>query len=872
MKNKFDEQRKLKFKIVLSIVLVIAAVLVVWGVRHLVKYTFYDKYKDYLTDYEVAEGTEFKAISESTSSVADSDSSMVLVSENDNLKLYASVTTGNIAIYDKRTGETVFSNPVDADNDAIANETNKNYLKSQIIVDYYNTERLESSFDSYTYCTSIDQLEVESIENGIRFIYTIGDMSGETGIVPEYISTETLEKVLAALDEDSAKFVKKKYTESDIGDGFLELLDSAKKGASQLRKLNKYFEEAGFTAEDYNNELIASGVEGAIPIYFVIPVEYTLLDDSVEVNIPMKSVEEYGGGAIHKIQLLRYMAAGSDTEDGYMLVPNGSGSIINFNNGKGTLVDGNDYSEYVYGIDPLAAEYTVKEITEDCRMALFGLFRNNEAVFATIEDSASFANITANVAGEVNSYNYVYPTFVLRGDDKLSMFGSTGSEADLPIVETNFYDSNLTVRYTMLGGSDASYSGAANYYRQRLIDEGVLALATETDENIKFYYDILGGVERTKYFLGTQYRGLYAMTTFDQASEIATDLNQMGVESQVMNYQGWTAGGYYADVLDKLRIPSSLGGKKDLEQLNEDMQELNSYLYADAAFQKVSTVSSRYSSSSESSRYYGTGYVAEFGLVNPTSLRQTSGLGYEENVFYLISPKFLVRYASAFNKKISNLDIQGISLRDLANELHSDKRRSNVINREQALDIVTSQLELLDSSDKNLMLDDANDYSWGYAQDIINAPTTDNDYYIVDETVPFYEMIIHGCIDYAGDTINLNDTTDEMEIVLNLVEAGASPHFMFTYENSNELKETGINRFYSTTYENWKDMAVSIYSQVNEALSEVSGSYITEHAVCESGAVKVTYSNGKTIYINKNTYDVTEDGINIPARSYTVQE
>ena len=68
---------------------------------------------------------------------------MVLAQENDNLKLYVNTESGEIALVDKRTGEITYSNPVDADADGIANETNKNYMKSQIVLDYFNTSRIK---------------------------------------------------------------------------------------------------------------------------------------------------------------------------------------------------------------------------------------------------------------------------------------------------------------------------------------------------------------------------------------------------------------------------------------------------------------------------------------------------------------------------------------------------------------------------------------------------------------------------------------------------------------------------------------------------------------------------------------------------------
>ncbi len=850
-------------KIIIAVVTLILAVAVIFFSRWLIRYYFYNDYRDKLSSYEYEEGTQFQPLADSGKEVA----GMELAAENDTLKLYADLETATVAVVDKRNGQITYSNPLDADDDPIANGTNKNYLKSQLILDYFNTARTEGTFDSFSYCTSRGQLEVESIKDGLRFIYTLGDLESATGIVPQYISRATLDRVLAALDDEGVKFVEKKYVESEVGEDYLELLSGAMKGASQIRKLNRYFEEAGFTEEDYIAEMENSGVEGAVPISFVIPLEYRLNGDAVDVSIPMSAVQENGGGSIFRIQLLRYFGAAGTEENGYMLVPNGSGSIINFNNGKTTA---ENYSEYVYGIDKLAAEYTVRENTEDVKLALYGIFRDNSSILATIEDGASFANISASVAGKIHSYNYVYSSFVLRGNDKLSMFGTTGNEADIPIVEKNFYDANLTVKYTMLTADNPGYAGAANYYRQRLVDEGVLKAKENSADDIKFYYDVLGGVMMNKFFLGTRYEGMYAMTTFDQAADISADLAANGISNQVMNFQGWMNRGYYHDVVDKIKVPRALGGKGDLKRLNDAVAQNGGTLYADVAFQKVTEISKRYSEGNESSRYYGGGYIANFGLVNPATLRQTSGLGWSENIYYLISPKFLVRYVDQFTAKIGKYDVDGISLRDLGNALHSDKKRTNIITREEALDVVEASLAQLKATNKKIMVNDGNDYAFAYADDIINAPISDNDYYIVDATVPFYEMLIHGYIDYSGGVINLSDTYDRSDIVLGLVEAGASPHFMFTYQSSSEIKDTGLNRFYSTNYDNWRDDAIGIYSAVNDALGAVSNACITNHEILENDIRVITYDNGVKIYINKGTSDQKVDGVEVPAKSYRI--
>ena len=867
------KQRKKLGKWVIWVILGALAVFGIYMAYRLIRYNFYNHYKDYLTDYEMPAAGDFKALSDASPSVE----GYSLAAETESLKLYVQTDTGCFAVYDKRNGETIYSNPPGADDDKIVNQSNRNNMKSQLILDYYNTQRIENTFDSFSQAVAFDQIKAESIENGVRITYTFGDTTASTGIVPIYIRQESLDRILEQLEadgskegKDAAKYTKKKFIKSDLGDDILVMLSNTQKGVAELRRLNEYFEKVGWTKEDYDREMEVAEGEVEENISFTVPLDYTLKDDYLEATVYMKGVSESGGGAIHDIQMLNFFGAAGKDEEGYMLVPNGTGSIIYFNNGKSKQQSGNDYSEYIYGLDPMVADYTVREITENAKLALFGIFREKSGILATIESGASLANVSAGVSGDINEYNNVYTTFTVRGNDTLAMFGTTGSEANLPIVEKTFYDSPLTMRYTFLTEENNGYAGAANYYRNRLIKEGRLQEKAEEAGDIKLYYDVISGVEETKYFLGVQYRGLLAMTTFDEAGDMAKVLSEAGVTNQVMNLQGWSGGGYYHDTLGKIKVPGKMGGKSDLEKLTDTVEGLGGDLYVDCAFQKVSDVSSRYSASNESSRYYGTGYVGEFGEVNPVSLRQTASLGYDENIYYLISPKFLVRYTESFTEKITDYNVSGIGLRDLGSVLQSDKRRTNVVTREQALQIVKAQFQKMDDTGKKILVNDGNDYTFAYADDILNAPLSDNDYYVIDESVPFYQMLIHGCIDYCGSLINMGNTTDVNEIVLTLIETGAAPHFVFTKEEATEMKMTGLNKMYSTSFDVWKDTAVSVWKDTNAVLSKVSGAKITDHKNVQSGVSVTTYSNGVKIYVNHTGESVNVDGVTVEAKSYAV--
>lgn len=774
--KKMKRPMSLSKKVALTILGIALIAVLIYLLYYLIHYVAYDDYKDFFSSYTYEQGSAYTPIQEGTPDVK----GMELVYENDNLKLYTDTATANIAVYDKRNGNTTYSNPINPDEDSVANTANKNYLKSQFMLTYYNADVKSGTYDSYSKCVAQGNFRAESIEKGIRYIYTIGDQKG---------------------------------------------------------------------------------------IYFDIPLEYRLEEDYLTVSVPASGIVEYGGGYVQRIQLLRYMGAAKNDEEGYLVVPNGSGSLIHFNNGKTNMAA---YSQYVYDLDPMAATYTTVEDVDSAKLALFGICREDSSILVTIEDGASTSLITGNISGVYNDYNYAYPTFVLRNIDNLSMFGDSADEVF--VIEKDMYDINMEVRYTFLTEENKGYAGLANYYRNRLVSEGKLTKSSKSGD-IPFYYDVICGVKETNHILGVQYLRNFAMTTFEEAGEMSTELKNSGISNQVMNLQGWFNGGFYHNTPDKVNITWKLGGKSGLEDLNETVAANGGTLFADVDFQRVSFAASQagFNYNSESSRYYGAGYIASFGQINPSNYRNLSGLGYYETLYDVLSPKYLPRYVEKFADKMEKVDISGISLRDLGSYLTSDKKRTNVIDREKALDIVEAQLALLESTGKRLMSDAGNDYSFAYTTDIINAPITHNEFFIVDESIPLYEMILHGYISYSSKLLNFQDEEDLTPIVLNMIEAGAAPHYVFTWEESSKMKETGLNRYYATTFDVWKTEAVDVYKQVNEALKYVNGAAIVGHEIMDTDVRKVTYDNGVTIYINYSSEAKQADGMEIPALSYRME-
>ena len=104
-----------------------------------------------------------------------------------------------------------------------------------------------------------------------------------------------------------------------------------------------------------------------------------------------------------------------------------------------------------------------------------------------------------------------------------------------------------------------------------------------------------------------------------------------------------------------------------------------------------------------------------------------------------------------------------------------------------------------------------------------------------------------------------------------MIEYGAAPHFLFTWKETSEMKYSGVNRFYTTCFDTWKDKAAEVYAELDGVLSQVTGQRMVSHEILQSGLRKTVYSGGTVIYVNYNTQPVRVDGISVPAKGYTVR-
>ena len=178
--------------------------------------------------------------------------------------------------------------------------------------------------------------------------------------------------------------------------------------------------------------------------------------------------------------------------------------------------------------------------------------------------------------------------------------------------------------------------------------------------------------------------------------------------------------------------------------------------------------------------------------------------------------------------KDQGLKSSGISASTLGTDLNSDFDQEDPYNREDNKEFTVDALKQLSKEFGNIMIDGGNAYTLGYVSHILNMPLDGSRYLRASQAIPFMGMVLHSYVQYAGSPTNMEgDTAYE---ILKIIENGASPYFMLSYQNTNELKEFQyLSDYYSVNFQIWLDDIREIYETVNEALKDVQNVPITSH-------------------------------------------
>ena len=498
---------------------------------------------------------------------------MKLAAENDYLALYIDERETDVAVAVKASGDIWYSNPPAALEDEGASAYYQKQMKSQISLTYFNANMQSSEMDNYNDSILGEQFEILYGVNGVTVVYTMGKAEGAL-LIPYAIRADRMDGYLARMEESAAKKVKRNYTlldGSSLSDSekaeYLKLYPALetqsvyvlKSGAKDYVKeeLSAYFEAAGYSAQERDKDAQELGIasEDDKP-WFKIPLQYTLEEDNLLVTVDPGAIEyNTDGYYLAELDLMKYFGAAGADEEGYLFVPDGSGALINLNNGKTGAAS---YSAAVYGQDktmnfmkPFKSE---ADESLAVKMPVFGLKAGNRAWFAIIEEGDGYGEIHAEISGVTNSYNNAYASFSYLRYGPVAVSEMIGSNS-FQMYSRPVFEGKYALRYAFLSGEASDYSGMAEIYRNYMIGKGWLKQKL-TQESASFFVEFVGAIEKYKSFLAVKYRAQEALTTFSQAAAIVSELKESGVGGIKVKYSGWSGGGLKGNAVTDTGVAS----------------------------------------------------------------------------------------------------------------------------------------------------------------------------------------------------------------------------------------------------------------------------------------------------------------------------
>lgn len=630
---------------------------------------------------------------------------------------------------------------------------------------------------------------------------------------------------------------------------------------------------SGYTPLDSEQDHLANNIDPLLANMetFFVPIEYTLDDSSLVVSIPAREIEypvevddrigQKHSFPLLRISLLEYFGAADLDDEGYIFVPDGSGALINLNNGR-TFVSA--YNQPVFGLDnALSVPSEVQRYPQTVHLPVFGLKKNGGAFLAIIEEGAPMARIRADISGRSDSYNRAWAEFTLLPSGRISL--GIEKTAEMPVYQAEPYKGNFTVRYAFLGGEQADYVGMAACYRDYLINNYQLTRVAPA-ENIPFFLELIAAIDKREPILGISRSVVYPLTTIEQARSIVSDLIHQGVAGIRIKYSGWLRGGMNHIYPRKAEIEKAIGSEADLRAFGEYLSTLGFELYPAVSLVNVhrDTMLDGFNPKQDASR-----------LLNRLVARVYN---YRLDIFdripqqyhYVLSPRQIGALTESFLSSYRRYGISSISLVDLAEDLNSDfiDDASLVVDRAEALKIIEAQFEKIKGDGLKVMVDSANSYAFPYAAAIVNAPSGSSRFNITDQEIPFYQIVVHGLINTAGQPINLADSP-RVEL-LRLIETGTYPYFVLTHSESFEVKNTDFSSYYSLHYRDWLDTAVDIYTAADEVLRDVQDQFIVGHRKLADRVHQTTFENGLSVIVNYNKQPVEINGCTIGGEDFIV--
>ncbi len=591
-----------------------------------------------------------------------------------------------------------------------------------------------------------------------------------------------------------------------------------------------------------------------------IKLQIRLEADSIAITMPKDGLEEYpvskgvGKDGVETFTDTRvcgvyllpcFGATELDEKAGYMLVPEAAGALIEFSDGEG--VGSTPFSKRIYGTNigvDKSVSYELNRPAEQITLPVYGMAYTDDQLgyLAVVEDGSEAAEIMAYPAGVITDYNWAAAHFTLREQ----YIAQTTRTLGLNSRESKPYLRDMTVRFYILSGEDASYSGMAQRYRKALQESGGLSTA---DTAYRPRLDFLGA-ESVEFLL---WNSVEPMTTVEQMQEILVSFDESGLDNPLVIYRGWQPGGLtWALGSGSVKLERRLGKEDELIALAQSVRESGGRFMLELDPVQANP-----------DRLYNM-RVDVVRTIGQTIAQHQTGKELYPNLYYLTPSRSAEIIRATADKWGGHVD--GLALVKLPNTLYSYYSRGGNHSRGETL---AAYQEMLANTDAALALENPLSGYLAETDVFLDLPLDTTSYSFLSAEVPFLPMVLSGNIPYYSTWLNFE--SNQQKALLKLVEYGAYPSWLLTGEDVQPLIHTNSSDVFSAKWDVLLPTMVEINAKLQALHETIGGSAMVRHEQPEPDVVKVTYENGTQVYINYRKVAVPVDGVDVPALGYLVK-
>lgn len=622
---------------------------------------------------------------------------------------------------------------------------------------------------------------------------------------------------------------------------------------------------------DYETVSSTMGEQGLRCTYYfedamiTVSLTYMLREDSLKVSFCTEDLEEYGSKRLIRVSVAPYFccAQSATDKDHYLFVPSGSGALLYTDNNLDNT--GREYAGEVYGSDYARKLLDSPADEQAIRLPVFGARNGDAGICAIVEEGDGAASIHAMAGNKALEYANVYASFYVRGFNNTEW--DTGKSVNAhelyldAILLHNEFPAGKTyaVGYYPLADGDVGYSGMASRYRQYLLDTN--RLTKNETEQTAYHVNMIGGGRVREFTLGVPHSAFATLTTLEQAKQMIQELQTATASKPQVLLQGFGKSGVDIEqIAGGFAFAKEVGSTKAHKQLESYCQENGISLFTDFDLVRFT----------KSGNGFGT-VLSTATAANDqaaTYMPLTVNLRMDDEQSKPIRLLSRTKLTDALNKlqKFTKDRVSGVALSTLGSMAYSDYADEAYMIKDSLREQLLEAKDTL--KDHPLLMSDANVYAAEVASGVCDVPLQNGAYDALDETVPFYAMVLRGYVPLYSTALNLSP--DRQSELLRAVEAGVSPSFTVSHTVDVSLIGNSSAAFYGIGYEGNKQLIGDVVSQTKSYYEQIQGASITRHVILTDGLTQTVFDNGVTVTVNHSDAPLSCNGQTVPARSFVV--